>query len=202
MRVRLGPVERLWANVDRGEGCWLRPSPLTQSGYSVLTVDGRQVRAHRFAWEVSNGRPVPEGLCVLHRCDVRNCIRPDHLWLGTDADNNADMWAKNRGPSGERNGNAKHPEIRWIRARGDEHGLRKHPERAAKGDAHGSRKHPERLARGEQNHNAKLTADLVREIRERRSSEGLSYRRLGEIFGIQAMTAYAVVNRDAWKHVS
>lgn len=90
---------RFWAKVGprpAGE-CWLWHSARHRSGhgqFGVGPVD--RIYAHRFSWELHNG-PVPEGLCVLHRCDVPACVNPDHLWLGTREDNMHDMWAKGRG---------------------------------------------------------------------------------------------------------
>jgi hypothetical protein len=84
-------------------GCILWNGPL-RHGYGVIhsgTSKGRNLYAHRVAWELSNG-PIPDGLHVLHRCDVKRCINAtDHLFLGTHADNMADMVAKRRHPRGE-----------------------------------------------------------------------------------------------------
>lgn len=67
----------------------------TASGYGNRFRHGRYVGAHRIAWEETFG-PIPEGLCVLHRCDNRPCINPEHLFLGTKGDNIRDAIAKGR----------------------------------------------------------------------------------------------------------
>lgn len=66
------------------------------NGYGHLTKDGKRVLVHRLSYELNVG-PIPAGQFVCHKCDVRNCVRPDHLFVGSVGDNNRDMWAKGRG---------------------------------------------------------------------------------------------------------
>lgn len=80
---------------ERGE-CLIWTGPLGNFGYGALSYRGRPRGAHRVSWELANG-PIPEGMCVLHRCDVPACVRPAHLFLGTRADNAVDREAKGRG---------------------------------------------------------------------------------------------------------
>jgi len=89
------PEERLWARVEKGPECWLWTAPTDTKGYGQLRVGGRLVMAHRLSWELANGA-IPEGLCVLHRCDVAACVNPGHLFLGTKGDNNTDRHRKGR----------------------------------------------------------------------------------------------------------
>ena len=85
-----------WAKVNKTEGCWLWTSYRNEHGYGLLSFRGvKNRRAHRIAWELTNGA-IPHGLQVLHRCDVRTCVRPDHLFLGTNADNLLDCAKKGR----------------------------------------------------------------------------------------------------------
>lgn len=104
-----------WASVDKNApgGCWLWTGWKLNSGYGDTSVNGRRITVHRFSYELANG-PIPKGKLVLHRCDVPACVNPEHLFLGTDADNNHDMRAKGRA----RNGRQKlTPEqVRAIRA--------------------------------------------------------------------------------------
>lgn len=87
--------DRYWAKVKMGNGCWLWTGAVSGRGYGKLGIDGRDIGAHRLAWELAYG-PIPAGLFVLHTCDVRRCVNHAHLFLGTAADNTRDMFEKGR----------------------------------------------------------------------------------------------------------
>lgn len=95
-------AETFWARVDRSGNCWLWRGACTHNGYGHLTVgkwfDGRkrQMRAHRLAFMLTHGH-VADGRLVLHACDNRRCCNPDHLRVGSAADNSADMISRGRG---------------------------------------------------------------------------------------------------------
>lgn len=92
--------ERFWEKVDKTGDCWLWKGSLTGYGYGDFCLiprwkNTKMIRAHRYSYAIHYGE-IPSGLCVCHKCDVRNCVRPDHLFLGTIQDNTADMIKKKR----------------------------------------------------------------------------------------------------------
>ena len=93
---------------DRSGECWLwKGKEFTWGhGRARIEIRGQRITVYRAAYEYFIG-PIPAGLGVLHHCDEPLCIRPDHLFLGTNADNYHDSQRKNRHCAGERHGMAK-----------------------------------------------------------------------------------------------
>lgn len=89
-------VADFWARVEKTEGCWLWRGALSDTGYGSLAVDGKTWNAHRYAWIVVYGETIETSQYVCHVCDVRNCIRRDHLFAGTAKENIQDAKSKGR----------------------------------------------------------------------------------------------------------
>lgn len=79
-------------------GCLLWTETIRSNGYGAITFKNKPILSHRLSWQISFGQ-IPKGVSVLHKCDVRACVNPDHLFLGTQKDNILDMMFKNRFPS-------------------------------------------------------------------------------------------------------
>ena len=105
--------------VESDKGCWVWQGGVTTGGYGSAHVGRKTYRAHRISWVVFRG-DIPIGLWVLHTCDNPPCINPEHLYLGTRADNDQDAKDRNR------------------LATGDRHGMRLHPESVPRGERQGS----------------------------------------------------------------
>lgn len=114
MPRRMTPQERAESIEARSHpepntGCSLWLGATNAKGYGIVGSGRGSALAHRLAWTLFRG-PIPDGLLVLHRCDMRCCVNPVHLFLGTQVDNMADMKAKGRAAKGDATGTRKHPE--------------------------------------------------------------------------------------------
>lgn len=104
-----GPLERLLRNSipEPNSGCWLWLGALNHQGYAQINMPGnRQCRAHRLSYEIHKGE-IPKNLHIRHTCDVRCCINPDHLLLGTRQQNAQDAVDRNRYVKGEKRKDSK-----------------------------------------------------------------------------------------------
>lgn len=110
---------RFWQYVEKSDGCW-NWTGYKRRGYGRLAVARNRMKdAHRLSYELHAGA-VPDGLYVCHHCDNRACVRPDHLYLGTQSQNIRDAYQRNRMPpkfqtqGGTGNTNAK---LTWEQVR-------------------------------------------------------------------------------------
>ena len=91
---------------DPNTGCWLWIAAPGSGGYGQISYKNKSTRAHRVSWMIHRGE-IPQGMDVLHKCDCRPCVNPDHLFLGTHVDNAHDRHQKKRDAYGEKHGMAK-----------------------------------------------------------------------------------------------
>lgn len=175
------PEQRIrifWSHVDKSGGddaCWLWLAHKDREGYGRSAMAG-EFLAHRVSYTLANGQ-IPDGLCVLHKCDIPACCNPLHLRLGTQLENIQDRVKKRRSAAGLRNGRSTQPE------------------------RNGAYTHPERIPRGEKHPFAKLTEDNVRAIRQRYASGGITQQALADEYGVGNSVICTIVKRKRWKHV-
>lgn len=109
------PIEqRLWGNTrQEASGCLVFLASGTKSGHRQIHYNGRNRRAHTVAYELTFG-PIPDGRQVNHKCDNPPCINPEHLYLGSQQENMADMSSRDRNVYGSRTGTAKLTELEAL----------------------------------------------------------------------------------------
>lgn len=109
--------KRFWPKVEITATCWLWKASITAVGYGQISVNRKPKNVHRLIWELYFGE-IPKDKIVCHRCDIRNCCNPQHLFLGTYQENSSDMVQKGRSILGR-----SVPESRIVH--GEKHGRRK-----------------------------------------------------------------------------
>lgn len=117
-RKNATPLERLESRVAKRGECWEWTASRDKDGYGLFCLAGATSKAHRASWILFKGS-IPSGLSVLHECDNRGCVNPDHLFLGTQLDNMRDCRAKNRHArlDGKKNGHRRLTEEEVIKIR-------------------------------------------------------------------------------------
>jgi hypothetical protein len=184
--------QRFWEKVNKDgptmahmiTPCWIWKPYKDGNGYGMFSVNKINRLAHRVSFEI-NVKPIPFGMCVLHRCDNPSCVRPDHLWIGTQLENIADRDKKGR----------------QVASSGEKNGKYTKPEKTPRGENHGRYTKPERTARGERNGQSKLTDNLVLYIRERHARGDVSLQYIATEIGISRTIVWRVVRRKSWKHI-
>ena len=97
MKINEKDIERFMDKIEfePTSGCWLWDGPINYAGYGHFKLNNRNERAHRVSYIIHNGN-IPEGMSICHKCDVRACVRPDHLWVGTHKENCLDRGKKKK----------------------------------------------------------------------------------------------------------
>lgn len=115
--MKLHLLDALTTRIIKSGDCMLWTGHVMKNGYGQIKLHRVVSLVHRVAWEIENRREVPSGLDVCHTCDVRNCINPSHLFIGTRKDNMQDALRKGRTTRGAKHGCHKlcRRDVRWIR---------------------------------------------------------------------------------------
>lgn len=206
-------VDTFWRKVVKLKGgCWEWAGGRDSDGYGIVSWHNKSIKAHRFLAEMVLGWKIT-GLCVCHHCDNPACVRPDHLFLGTHADNAHDRDRKGRGIRGRKfteehkarisasnKGRVITQEMRSkISATLTGH-IRTAESRSKQSAATKGIKKPEvsEWSRGEKNGNAKLTWREVTKMRKLYAAGGVTKVLLSQMFHIGIGQVYGIISGRSW----
>lgn len=211
-------TKRFWSKVDKTDTCWVWLASTTD-GYGNFWFGPKRYKAHRFSYELEYGS-VPDGLLVCHQCDNPPCVRPDHLFLGTNKDNAQDRASKGRGrdSKGENSGcnlltEQQVREILNLYGTGDisqtelyqQFGVRQTAISAIVRGINWSHINSEVLpkftVKGERHGSAKLASEQVVEIRRLYGLGEYSCADLAQLFDVSRGYAWQIVSGKKWKHI-
>lgn len=164
-------------------GCWIWQGGVSPDGYGKVKRFGKTIRAHRLFYEHYKGK-IPQGLWVLHNCDEPRCVNPEHLWLGTQKDNEADKDRKGRRPPSP---SITHPH---RLCRGDNHPSKRPEYRAMmSGDNNPMKREDVRSKfRGVRPTNAKFTSQQIAQIRK----DARSTYKIAKDLGVSQSTIFKI----------
>ena len=205
---------------EPNSGCWIWLGHLSTSGYARFSVNRKLVQANRYSWELHRGI-IPEGLYACHTCDNRACVNPEHLFLGTQAENLKDMVRKGRDNPrrGEQHAKAFLTDADVLSIRADQRPLdliaqnygvdKSYIWKIKKGwhwahlplnvevDTNRVKNGQKIRAKGVAHPKAKLSEIDVLRIRVNRRPS----REVAKLYGITKTTVLAIRNNKIWKHL-
>lgn len=103
-------INKIFTKIQKTTSCWLWTGACDINGYGIFNMYNKCWRVHRLSYIIHYGN-FNQKMCILHKCDIRNCVNPNHLFIGTRQDNHRDMHNKNRYPCGEDHGNSTISEV-------------------------------------------------------------------------------------------